>query len=138
MGQPITVSAIVEGPIDRVWEFWTGPEHITRWNTAGGGWVCPRAVNDVRPGGSFSARMESGDGSEGFDFEGTYSQVDPPNRLEYTMSDGRNVVVTLEREGETTRVTETFDPDDVYPAELQQQGWQAILDNFAAYVKNGP
>jgi len=32
----------------------------------------------------------------------------------------------------------TFDAETTFPVEQQQQGWQAILENFARYVEKKP
>lgn len=132
---PITVSTIVTADRAKVWEYWIKPEHITKWNHASEDWVCPRAESDLREGGTFSARMEAADGSEGFDFTGTYTEVVPQERIRYVMDDGRTVTVMFEDGASGTRVTETFDPESENTEEMQRSGWQAILDNFKAYVE---
>jgi len=133
--EPITIQTTVQAPPDKVWMLWTEPEHITRWNSASADWCCPRAENDVQAGGRFSIRMEAKDGSQGFDFTGTYDQVEPPQYLSYTMDDGRKVEVTFTAAGGTTEVVESFVPETTFPAEYQRSGWQAILDNFRAYAE---
>lgn len=53
------------------------------------------------------------------------------------MDDGRKVKVLFERIDETTtKVTEIFEPDTQQPAEMQREGWYAILDNFHKHVEN--
>ncbi len=37
----------VDKPIEKVWEFWTQPEHITKWNFASDDWYCPNAENNL-------------------------------------------------------------------------------------------
>ncbi|MEO1652870.1 MAG: SRPBCC domain-containing protein [Bacteroidota bacterium] len=74
--QKIEVSASISAPLQKVWEYWTKPEHITQWNFASPEWHCPQAENDPQPGGKFSWRMEARDGSVGFDYAGTYDQVE--------------------------------------------------------------
>jgi uncharacterized protein YndB with AHSA1/START domain len=86
-------------------------------------------------GGAFSSRMEARDGSAGFDFEGTYTEVVPQRRIAYAMADGREVVVEFVDEGGAVRVREAFDPEATHPVEMQRQGWQAILDRFARHVE---
>lgn len=132
----ITVEATVNAPAEKVWEFWTKPEHITQWNSASPDWHTPRSENDVRVGGKFSARMEAKDGSFGFDFGGTYDEVVPNQRLAYTIGDGRKVEVDFKANGDNTLVTETFEAEGMNPVEMQRGGWQAILDNFKRYTEN--
>lgn len=132
--QPIMVTAHVDAPLSRTWALWTDPEAVCQWNAASDDWHTPRAENDLRVGGTFSFRMEAKDGSQGFDLEGTYTEVLPQAALAYVLEDGRKVSVRFEAEGAGTRVTEVFDPEGTYPPEFQRAGWQAILDNFARFA----
>lgn len=131
----ITVETVVKADVSRVWAAWNNPEEIKQWNAASDDWHTPQASVDLREGGKFSARMEAKDGSEGFDFEGTYTRVVPQKRIEYRMSDGRGVSVEFKPDAGGVRVTETFDAETENAPELQRQGWQAILDNFARHVE---
>ena len=133
--KPITVTAIIEAPIEKVWEFWTLPEHIIQWNNASDDWHSPRSTNDLRTGGKFLTRMEAKDGSMGFDFGGIYDVVIPNDKIEYTMGDGRKVVVDFTDNKNQTTIEETFEAESENSPELQQQGWQAILDNFKKYAE---
>lgn len=134
--QLITIQTVINAPIEKVWELWTTPEHIMKWNAASDDWHTPRAENDLRVGGTFTSRMEAKDGSVGFDFGGTYSEVEQQALIAYTMGDGRNVKVTFEQHNNGgTTVTETFDPEGTNPPEMQRAGWQSILDNFKKYVE---
>lgn len=132
----LTVTASIKAPLHKVWEFWTKPDHITKWNNASSDWHTPRAENDLRPGGKFLSRMESVDGKEGFDFTGTYQKVEDHQLISYLMDDGRKVEIKFEDKGDSTFVTESFDAETQNSLELQQQGWQAILDNFKAYAES--
>ena len=66
----ITVETTVNAPIEKVWQYWTDPRHIIRWNNASDDWCTLKAENDLRKGGSFSATMAAKDGSMSFDFGG--------------------------------------------------------------------
>lgn len=132
----ITVESTVDAPVEKVWKMWTGPEHITKWNNASDDWHTPRAENDLRVGGNFSARMEAKDGSSGFDFGGVYDAVETNKLIEYTLGDERKVKVNFSSSGGKTRVTEIFDAEQTNSVELQRTGWQAILDNFKKYVES--
>jgi len=131
----ITVENTINAPVEKVWEFWTKPEHITKWNNASDDWHTPHAENDLRTGGSFVACMEAKDGSMGFDFGGVYDDVRPNEYIEYTIGDGRKVKVTFSGRGNTTRVVESFEAENTNPVEMQRGGWQAILDNFKKYTE---
>jgi uncharacterized protein YndB with AHSA1/START domain len=71
----ITVEAKIAAPVEKVWQAWTTPNDIKQWNAASDDWHTTAATVDLRPGGSFSSRMEAKDGSVGFDFGGTYTRV---------------------------------------------------------------
>ena len=131
----ITVETTVAAPIGRIWEHWTEPKHITKWNNASDDWHTPRASNDLKVGGKFLSRMEARDGSVGFDFEGTYTTVEPNKKIEYHMADGRKVRVDFAKQGDTCKVIESFDAENENPLELQRGGWQTILDNFKKYTE---
>lgn len=136
--QAVVVEVTVTASIEKVWQYWTEPEHITQWNFASNDWQCPSATNDLRVGGVFSARMEAKDGSSGFDFSGTYTEVVPYERIAYVMAgeDARKVDVTFTDVGHGILVTETFETETENPIDMQRAGWQAILDNFKKYVEN--
>lgn len=132
----ITVEATVHAPVATVWESWTNPAHITKWNNASDDWHTPWAKNDLRVGGSFSSRMEAKDGSFGFEFGGVYDAVTTNELIAYTMADGRKVMVEFSAEGDATKVVERFDAENENPVDMQQMGWQAILDNFKKYTES--
>ena len=130
----ITVSAIVSADKHKVWDCYTMPEHITLWNFADQSWHCPAASNDLRVGGQYFARMEAKDGSFGFDFVATYTDVINGDEFSYEFG-GRTVHVVFRENDGKTEVTIHFDPENENPVELQRQGWQAILDNFKTYTE---
>lgn len=131
----VTVQSNVNAPIEKVWDYWNAPEHITKWNSASPDWHTPKSENDLRVGGRFTSRMEAKDGSFGFDFGGTYDEVIPHEKISYTMDDGRKTDIIFTNEGGQTKVVETFDAEATNPIEMQQGGWQAILDNFKKYTE---
>jgi len=131
----ITVEVTVNAPIAKVWDYWNQPEHITKWCQASPDWHAPYAENDPRTGGKFKTTMAAKDGSFSFDFGGTYTEVADHSLIAYDMEDGRQVKVTFEDLGDSTKVTETFDPENQNPVEMQRGGWQAILDNFKKYTE---
>jgi uncharacterized protein YndB with AHSA1/START domain len=131
----ITVETVVRARLDEVWEAWNNPTDIKQWNTAQDDWHTTRSTVDLREGGSFLSRMEAKDGSQGFDFEGTYTRVVPRKAIEYRMSDGREVKVEFAERNSGVLVRETFDAETENSPELQRTGWQAILDNFGRHVE---
>ena len=133
--QKITVESFVKAPLDRVWKAWSNPDDIKQWNAAQDDWHTTRSTVDLREGGTFSSRMEAKDGSQGFDFEGSFTRVVPNKTIAYRMSDGREVIVEFAERAGGVHVSETFDAETENTPELQRQGWQAILDNFKRYIE---
>lgn len=129
----ITVEVTLLAPVDCVWRAYTTPAAIMKWNAASDDWHTTASVVDLRIGGNFSSRMEAKDGSFGFDFAGTYTQVVPNELLEYSFGD-RCARVEFAQTTDGVRVRVTFDAETTHSIEQQRDGWQAILNNFARYV----
>jgi uncharacterized protein YndB with AHSA1/START domain len=134
--ETITVQNTVNAPVEKVWTLWTVPEHITKWNNASDDWRTPAAKNDLRTGGQFVFRMEAKNGSFGFDFGGVYDEVKTNELIAYTIGDGRKVKVNFTKQGNATKVVETFEAENTHPVEVQLGGWQNILDNFKKYAES--
>ena len=132
----IAVQSTINAPVEKVWDYWTKPEHIKQWNHASDDWHSPRSENDLRVGGSFSTRMEAKDGSMGFDFGGVYDAVELYKYIAYTMGDGRKVETSFTSQGDKTEVVESFEAENTHSLEMQKGGWQAILDNFKKYTES--
>jgi uncharacterized protein YndB with AHSA1/START domain len=131
----ITVETDVNAPVEKAWEYFTKPEHVTKWNHASDDWHSPKAENDLRNGGKFKYRMEAKDGSFGFDFAGVYDEVTEHRYIEYTIGDGRKVKVMFDYNDNKTHVTENFEAENTHSIEMQKGGWQSILDNFKKYTE---
>ncbi|WP_304198501.1 SRPBCC family protein [Flavobacterium alvei] len=131
----ITVETLIKAPIEKVWEFWTNPEHITKWCTASEDWHTTRAENNLKTGGKFLTRMEAKDGSFGFDFEGIYTDLITDEKIGYTTLDDRKVNITFSQTESGIQITETFEAENENPIEMQKMGWQAILNNFKTYIE---
>src|ERR1700754_2345106 len=114
----ITVETIVNAPVEKVWKYWSLPEHITKWCAASDDWHAPKAENDLTVGGKFATRMEAKDGSFGFDFGGVYDDVKTNELIEYTMGDGRKVEIHFSANGNETKVVETFDAENTHSLEM--------------------
>ncbi|RZK12617.1 MAG: polyketide cyclase [Flavobacterium sp.] len=132
----ITVSTSVNAPIEKVWDTWTNPKHIVIWNTASDDWHTTFAENNLTVGGQFKSTMAAKDGSMSFDFEGAYTTVEHHEKIEYLMADGREVTILFDDLGDRVKITESFDPENVNPLEMQKGGWQAIIDNFKKHTEN--
>lgn len=133
----IEIKASIKAPVAEVWKSWTSPEDIVQWGAASDDWHTTKAENDLRAGGKFLSRMEAKDGSMGFDFGGTYDEVQTNKLIDSTLGDGRKLITVFTDKGDITEVTETFEAESSNPIEMQRAGWQAILDNFKKHVEKG-
>jgi uncharacterized protein YndB with AHSA1/START domain len=131
----ITVTATVNADSKKVWDYYTNRAHIIHWNFAHPSWHCPKAENDMKIGGTYKARMEARDGSFGFDFVAVYTEIIDRKEFTYGFGD-RSATVKFNEFDNDTEVIVTFDPETTNPIERQQEGWQAILDNFKAYTES--
>ncbi len=139
--QKIQVEVIVDADIKIVWNHWNDTENIKCWAFASDDWECPYAENDLRVGGRFLTRMSAKDGSETFDFTGTYTDVVEYASIKYIMDkeDGESkyrectIIFTDVGDG-TTKIEEEFYPEETNSEEMQKAGWTAILENFKKFV----
>lgn len=130
----ISVSVKVSAPIDEVWSAYVTPEDIVQWNAASDDWHTTSSIVDLRPGGAFSSRMEAKDGSFGFDFEGTYTNIIQHELIEYEFGD-RKAAISFEEQADGVLVAIEFDAETENPIEMQRDGWQSILNNFKRHVE---
>ena len=135
INKKITVRTTVNVNVKEVWEYWTKPVHIIKWNQASDDWCTSFAENDLRLGGRFLYKMEAKDKSDGFDFSGTYGEVEPFKRISYTLDDGRGVIIGFKTKDNQTEIEEVFEADESHSLERQQQGWQSIFNQFKRYAE---
>lgn len=132
----LTVQTTVQKGRKEVWDYYTKPRHITQWNFADPSWHCPSATNNMIIGGEYIARMEAKDGSFGFDFQAIYSEIKDEESFTYGFG-GRECSIDFRDIDDTsTAVTVTFDPEEENTIEMQQNGWQIILNNFKKYAES--
>ncbi|NJM79533.1 MAG: polyketide cyclase [Flavobacterium sp.] len=132
----ITITTTINTSIEKVWEYWNEPKHITQWCVASPDWHTPKAINNLEIGGKFATSMAAKDGSFGFDFSGVYTEVKTNEIIAYTMDDGRTVRILFTPFENQIKIIETFEAEKENPIEMQQQGWQNILDSFKKYIEN--
>lgn len=132
----ITVASTIEANIEKIWQYWTEAKHIVHWNFASDDWHAPFAENDLTVNGKFKTNMAAKDGSFSFDFSGVYTQIITQKAIAYTLDDSRKVQILFVDNGINVTVTESFEPESENTHELQQAGWQAIMDNFKKYVES--
>ena len=134
MENTILIGTHLHADIDTVWNAYISPEAIKVWNAASPDWHCPEVINDFKVGGEFHYTMAARDGSMSFDFWGTYDEIIPHQLIAYTMGDGRKAEVEFQSDDHCTNVIVEFEPEAENSKELQQNGWQSILNHFAEYV----
>lgn len=133
----LTVTTSIYANLDTVRNAWTQPQHVMQRNFASDDRHCPKATNDLQVWWKFVSTMAAKDKSFSFDFSGTYTHIEDKKIIEYLMDDGRKCSVFFVDENcGTIKVSETFDPETENSLELQQQGRQAIINNFKKYVEN--
>ena len=130
----ITVETNVAAPIEQVWDTYTTPADIKQWNAASSDWHTTTATVDLREGGKFSSRMEAKDGSMGFDFAGTYTNIVKHKLIEYSFGD-RKAQVEFADTPKGVKIRVTFDGESTHSEQQQRDGWQAILNNFKRHVE---
>jgi len=133
--EKMTIEVTVSADKQKVWNYYTQPEHITKWNFADPSWHCPSATNDLTVGGRYVARMEAKDGSFGFDFDAVYIEMKQGDHFSYEFGGRLATVQFIENMGQTD-VKVTFDPETDHSIEIQRSGWQAILNNFKNYTES--
>ena len=132
----ITAETVINAPIEKVWEYWTNPQHIPHWNNTNHEWHTPVAENDLKIGGRLFLRMERKDGSAGFDHECIYDDVQHHKHICYTTSDKRKTHITFEETPDGVKLTEQFMPESATPIDMQHAFCQSILENFKAYAES--
>lgn len=132
----ITIQVTVDASMEKAWEAWVEPKHIVNWGFASPDWHCPKAENDLQPGGNFVTRMEAKDGSFGFDFGGVYQNVEKHKLISYILDDTRKVEIVFKEQDGKVLIVQTFEAESENPIELQRNGWQAIMDNYKNYTES--
>lgn len=136
--ETLLAEVLVNTSIDKAWEFWTNPNHIIKWNATADDWVTTSAENDLRIGGKLFLRMETKDGSKGFDYECIYEDILFHEKISHTNLDKRKTTVLFAPVGNAVKLTETFEPEDKTPLDVQQAFCQSVLINFKNYVESLP
>lgn len=132
----ITIETTVKASIEHVWDTWNNPIHVVHWNHASDDWFSPKATNDFKVGGKFVYRMEARDGSFGFDFSGTYVDIQQHKLVVTKLDDYRLVSTEFIPQADSIKVIETFEAESVNPVELQREGWLSILTNYKKYTES--
>lgn len=113
MTDVFTVTRTFAASPELVWSAWTTPKHFSIWFGAEAEEVPLSTLTlDVRVGGALSAVIQHPDGRT-IDWLGEYTQVDPPSRLAFTLTDdpssppGEPITVDLMPMADDTELTLT-------------------------------
>ena len=132
----ITVSTTIKNKtIAEVWDYFTNEKHVINWNFASDDWHCPKAINNLEVGKSFTYTMAAKNGEMSFDFNGIYTEIELLSKINYVLEDDRKIFVTFTETENGIELVEKFDPETENSEELQQTGWQMILNNFKKYIE---
>ena len=132
----LTAETLINAPIEKIWEYWTNPQHIIHWNNASEEWHTPHAENELRIGGKLTLKMELKNGTDGFDYICIYDDIIPNERISHTTSDNRKTTILFTQTDKGVKLTETFEPVTTVPLDDQQAFCQSILNKFKAYAEH--
>jgi len=79
--------------------------------------------------------MAAKDGTVSFDFVGIYTKIIHHELIEYRLADGRMVSIAFNTNGKEVTLVKTFEPESENLLEIQEAGWQAILDSFKIHAE---
>ena len=136
MSHMITFEGEVLADRERVYDAFLAPEGLRQWHRASDDWSTPHAETDPRVGGRFNIGYGDPTGEHTFDFTGSYTELDRPNRIAYTIDDGRKVEVNFTDAGDNrTHVQWSFEPESENPEDMQRQGWANQLTSLKRYLE---
>ncbi|MDE2213150.1 MAG: SRPBCC domain-containing protein [Patescibacteria group bacterium] len=144
----VTITRVMDAPIEKVWRAWTDPKEISKW------WG-PRGVSnpvceiDLRVGGSVYIVMLAGKelgplAGERWPMRGTFREIDSPHRLVFAnnaVDEAGNILIegettlVLKEEGKKTRLTLTTRAQGRAPQAPQmldgmKAGWTQSIDKL--------
>lgn len=135
----IRITRVFDAPRERVWREWTEPESFADWY---GGPECDVPLSsvsmDVRSGGGWRLTMFAPPDRRRIDWTGEYREVDPPERLVFTVTDqpGHDavelvtVVLTDLGDGRTEMLFEQRGSMSPEEYERATDGWGKFFDRM--------
>lgn len=144
-GPELTITRVFDKPRSLVYDAWTKPEHLERWQGAPQGFTVPVHEVDMRQGGKYRICLRSPEGVDHW-VHGVYREVVPPERLVFTHGwldeDGKpgksnETLVTItfkERNGKTELHFHQTGFESVESRDGHGEGWNSQFDQFAEYV----
>ncbi|HXZ98753.1 MAG TPA: SRPBCC domain-containing protein [Candidatus Binatia bacterium] len=139
----VRLARLIEAPSHLVYEAWTTPALLRLW-WGPGGFTCPEAEIDLRPGGGYRLVMQPPQGAA-MVLVGTYREITAPSRLVYTWrwdtgpaSGEHESLVTVEFHDRGPRTEVVVSHAQLPPghdASPYRVGWDEGLDKLAVQVK---
>ena len=139
----LLITRIFDAPRELVFQAWTDPEHLRRWESAPIGFTVTTEKSDIRPGGEYKVCMRSPEGVDHW-LQGVYTEVIPPERLSFThawlRADGTpgvetQVTLTFVDRGNRTEMTlHQTGFDTVSSRDGHNGGWNSTFDRLAGYL----
>jgi uncharacterized protein YndB with AHSA1/START domain len=142
MPREVTITRVLDAPVDAAWRAWTDAEQLKQWFMPHG-FSVPECTVDLRPGGALRMVILGPDGSKSTT-DGEFLEVEPPTRCVFTSTafDGALAVrntVTFEDRGGTTELTlhaEVTKASKELRAALagMEEGWLQTLEKLDALL----
>lgn len=142
----LLLTRLFDAPRQLVFDAWTRPEHLERWQGAPEGFTMVEHDVDLRPGGIFRLCMRSPDGVD-HRLQGVYREIVAPERLVFTHAwlgadcvPGRETLVTITfaAEGNRTRLTlRQTGFASIGARDGHGEGWNSTLDRLGRYLLSG-
>lgn len=139
----LVITRIFDAPRSLVFDAWTKPEHLEKWQMSPRGMTVTTEKSDIRPGGEYSVTMSAPDGSA-HRLRGVYREVVPPSKLVFTHAwldaDGNLgkdtvVTVTFEEQGAQTLFTlRQTGFGTVASRDGHAAGWNSGIDKLDEYL----
>jgi uncharacterized protein YndB with AHSA1/START domain len=125
-----------QAPADAVFEAWTSEEVLRRWWRAEHHWETTEAEVDLRVGGTVRVVMRDPDKDVEYGGGGTYTEIEPPNRLAFTwIWDGEKTrtLIELDFEERDGVTTVSFVHSGLWDEEVMrshEDGWGKLFDTL--------
>ena len=139
----LVITRTFDAPRRLVFEAWTAPEHLERWQGAPEGFTVTAHEVDFRPGGTYRLCMRSAEGVDHW-LTGVYREIIEPERLVFTHAwlDGAGkrgvetlvTIVFAERHGKTTITLRQTGFTSVESHNGHNVGWTSTFDRLAQYL----
>ncbi len=131
----LTARIEINQPVALLWKIWNEPEHIMQWNAPSDEWINQKIENNLILGGGFLYVMAKKNGTESFNFSGTYTEIIEYEKIAYTLDDGRKSLIIFSGNNPVT-LTEIFEPISDLDLNMQQAFCQSGLQQLKAYAES--